>query len=481
MLSEVVLQHIDKAGEKGTKTRYFRYVDDIKIFAKSEDELRRKIVALDLASKEIGLFPQTAKINIRRIDNPDDEIKSVSRPPEPSVRPIVDQKRLVRRLLEITRRSRIDPLLSSRFKFLLARADPSYRLSQRLLLVVRQHPEHSGIIASYFSRYDAISAQLGAKIIEYVREPELYQSVSGDILRGCLGRMPPAEADILARFASDRLLRPKRGLLPLQPTYKEALIAWTIRARQITYSELENLRDNETDWWVRKCILRELTATQFGVPSYKDFLNKSIRITEGEIARCAAARLVEEVIPVDKPYSDVFEAAKLILKAAKMIRSIGKPPSMINSILAYVLSRPETQYDWIAFFGTEHRHAEQMAIFLKQSRETDIDAFMTRFDSFADKIVEVTFSHYCPGKKYPAYGSALANPTLIALLPRTMKTFSDLHQLRLASITAHPRSLKTGTGTRRLRHSDFVRVRPSLEAAFDEFEQFCVPKVRMAA
>src|SRR5271165_4726829 len=98
MLSEVVLQHIDKAGERGTKTRYIRYVDVIKIFAKTEDELRRKLVALDLASKEIGLFPQTAKINIRQMSNPNDEVKSVSRPPEPSIMPFVNQKRLASRL-----------------------------------------------------------------------------------------------------------------------------------------------------------------------------------------------------------------------------------------------------------------------------------------------------------------------------------------------------------------------------------------------
>lgn len=82
MLSEAVLQHIDAAGERGRKTVYLRYVDDIKILAKNEAELRRKLIALDIASKEIGLFPQTAKINIRKIADPLDEIKSVSRPPE---------------------------------------------------------------------------------------------------------------------------------------------------------------------------------------------------------------------------------------------------------------------------------------------------------------------------------------------------------------------------------------------------------------
>ncbi len=34
MLSEAVLQHIDEAGERGRKTVYLRYVDDIKILAK---------------------------------------------------------------------------------------------------------------------------------------------------------------------------------------------------------------------------------------------------------------------------------------------------------------------------------------------------------------------------------------------------------------------------------------------------------------
>jgi hypothetical protein len=200
MLSEVVLQHIDTAGERGRKTRYIRYVDDIKIFAKSEEELRRKLIALDLSSKEIGLFPQTSKINIRRVKDPDDEIKSVSRPPEAALRPIVDQKKLTSRLLEITRRSSIDGQVSTRFKYLLAQAAPNYRLSERLLLIIRKHPEYSGMIAAYFSRYKSIPTKLAAKIIAYLKEPELYHSVSGDVLRACLGRMSAADSAVLGRL-----------------------------------------------------------------------------------------------------------------------------------------------------------------------------------------------------------------------------------------------------------------------------------------
>jgi len=39
MLSEAVLLHLDEAGEKGSNTVYIRYVDDVKILAKSEDVL----------------------------------------------------------------------------------------------------------------------------------------------------------------------------------------------------------------------------------------------------------------------------------------------------------------------------------------------------------------------------------------------------------------------------------------------------------
>jgi hypothetical protein len=108
------------------------------------------------------------------------------------------------------------------------------------------------VIATYFSAYAVLPTRLAAKIIEYVREPELYHSVTGDILRACLGRMPADETAVLGRFAAERLLRPRRNRLPLQPTYKEALIAWTIQTQQITYGELETIRDTETDWWVRK-------------------------------------------------------------------------------------------------------------------------------------------------------------------------------------------------------------------------------------
>ena len=194
MLSEAVLKHIDDAGEQGRKTIYLRYVDDIKILARNEDELRRKLIKLDITAKEIGLFPQTAKINIRQISNPDEEVKSVSRPPEPSLKLVIDQKRLVARIRELSRNGKIEPANTTRFKYLLSHAEPTHRLNSRIVKMLRRHPELASVLCGYIAGYKTMPSKFASDIIDYVTGPELYHSVHGALLRACLGRCRPAEA-----------------------------------------------------------------------------------------------------------------------------------------------------------------------------------------------------------------------------------------------------------------------------------------------
>lgn len=475
MLSEAVLQHIDAAGERGRKTVYLRYVDDIKILAKSEDELRRKLIGLDIASKEIGLFPQTAKINIRKISDPRDEVKSVSRPPEPALKPIVSQTKLASRLLELTRKGTVAPANVTRFKYLLAHAQPSHRLNARLIKVLHRHPEHAAGISRYIAAYPKVPSGLAREIEGYVAANDLYHAVNAELLRACLSKCPPPVTASLGKICADRLLRPKPGLIPLQPSYKEALIGWALDAKAITFTEYDGLISAERDWWVKKCAFRELTPQHFGPATYADFLNRQLRATESEVARIAAGRLIDGNLKLAKPYGDVETTAKHVLKAARIIRSVGQPDSRINEILAYILKRKPTTYDWKAFFGPAHAHAERMTIFLKRNRESNIDAFLVQLDSWCDEIFAHIYPRLKPGKQRPKYGAALRDQTLISQLPKLMPCFLRLHDLRLESTTAHPRSQKLGTPTRRLKHRDFHAIRNDLVIAFDELEANIVP------
>lgn len=476
MLSEAVLQHLDKAGEQGARrTIYLRYVDDIKILAKTEKDLRAKLIKLDIASKEIGLFPQTSKINIRKVSDPEDEIKSVSRPPEPSLVPFVNQKKLTARILELCRRGRVPAPSSTRFKYLLANVAPSHRLNARLIKVLQSHPEYAPQIASYISRYTKIPAGLSAEIKTYLDDQELYHSVLATVLDACLGRLPPPYDHEIGKAAADRLLRPKPGALPLQPTYKASLIACALSSGNLTYAEYEGLVAAETDWWIKKRSVNVLGPDIYGVPSYEAFLNLRMREDGSEVARICAARLVEGSHKLARPYGTVETTAKHILRAAKIIRVVGAPDSRIPEIIAYVLDRKRTVFDWKALFGTGHKHAERMMIMLKRDREANIEKFLVHLDSWCDLLLSEIYKRHKPGKTYPNYGSALKDPVLTALLPAAIPALDALHYVRLESSVAHPRSLKTGKPTRRLKHHDFYKIRRQLISAFDEIERVIVP------
>ncbi|MGH9429535.1 MAG: RNA-directed DNA polymerase, partial [Terriglobia bacterium] len=123
LLSECVLRHFDDHAPVSRTIRYFRYVDDIRLFAKSEKEIRRRLVLLDRISKEIGLFPQSSKIDIHRVRDIESEIKTISHPPEIVVEPPdPDQGKVRRRLLELSPRLQVSN--ETRFKYVLGRALP---------------------------------------------------------------------------------------------------------------------------------------------------------------------------------------------------------------------------------------------------------------------------------------------------------------------------------------------------------------------
>lgn len=474
MLSEAVLQHIDTAGEQGAKTIYLRYVDDIKILARNEEELRRKLIKLDITAREVGLFPQTSKINIRQIVDPNDEVKSVSRPPEPSVEPFVNQVKLTKRILELTRNGRLGAGTVSRFKYLLAHADPTHRLNGRLMEILRRNPALAPQVCSYIAKYKTIPKRLADEIIKFVKGPELYHSVNGELLRACLGRLEHAVADDLGRFATRRLLTPPSGSIPIQPGYKEALIAWGLTTGSMNFNEYENLVRDERDWWVKKAALRELDQKQFGKASLANLCNQCLRASEGEVARIGASLMLRDGLALSKPYGDVETTAKQTLKAAGIIRTVGQAASRINIIMEYILRRTMTNYDWKAFFGSEHRHAEIMTIFLKRNRETNIDAFLVQLDSFCDLVMRELWRRHKPaGSKCPSFGHAIKDTALVAALPDAMACFVKLHDLRLQSATAHPHS-KSGPG-RRLKHRDYHKMLPDLVKAFDEIEARVVP------
>src|SRR3546814_3008297 len=108
------------------------------------------------------------------------------------------------------------------------------------------------------------------------------------------------------------------------------------------------------------------------------------------------------------------------------MRSVGQPSSRINESLAYILKRKQTAYDWKAFFGAAHSHAERMTIFLKRNRESNIDAFLVQLDSWCAEVFSHIYSRLKPNNQRPKYGNALKDPAILAQ-DRKSKRLKSLH------------------------------------------------------
>lgn len=470
MLSEVVLQHLDVVGDRKSKeVRYLRYVDDIKIMAKDEKTLRRKLVALDLAAKEVGLFPQGAKIGIRRITDPGDEIKSVSAPPEPAVAPSAPQDDIRARVRVLANRGK--PTDTTRLKYVLPRLQPTNKTNRLLYKVLNSRPELSDTITRHFEKYKVLPKSLADAIIAEVHAEGVYHSVNADLLNLLYGRLNGLRLNQVADFSYERLFARKyrvRAFPAPQPTYRAALIRWALLSARMTFVDLEGLLRDERDWWVRQDMLTRVDEERFGRPSFEALLNFGMRAGDPDPARVAASLVFSNSLAVLGPNETCHWAARLLLRNAGLIPYAGRPPSLIPGVLAYAV-KLTTPYNWRRLFVGAHAAAERLAILSKQRFETDIDAFVVTLDSFCDLVMRQIFQHRGLVMTSP-YGNVItagAPAWLRTDFPNLMQGFARLHKLRIRSFTAHPRH-KTGALNKRIKHAQYYHVRKAVVIAFEE-------------
>jgi hypothetical protein len=151
LLADLVLSQFD--GLKFRDVQYVRYVDDIKIMAKSEAPLRRALLRLDLTSKDLGLVPQAQKISLRQVNSLDEVMKTI-----PSALTSVETAEVgipKNDLMQMFRASQ-KKLLGrweitdvTRFKFALTRLGPRRDILRRVGSMLAIRPD----LAHYFSLY----------------------------------------------------------------------------------------------------------------------------------------------------------------------------------------------------------------------------------------------------------------------------------------------------------------------------------------
>src|SRR5262249_49693965 len=108
-----------------------------------------------------------------------------------------DQKKLLKRIKELTPRYRINN--STRFKYLLAHAAPSAALTSRLWRILAHHPEIYRSVCNYLKRYRRLPRRAGESLANVIIASALYPSVRAEFISAADGRLDAKQDVALAK------------------------------------------------------------------------------------------------------------------------------------------------------------------------------------------------------------------------------------------------------------------------------------------
>ena len=465
LLSEVVLTHFDSLNLKRVDFRYYRYVDDIRLFAKNEQDLRRLLVSLDLLSKDVGLFPQSAKISIHKVLDIEDELKSISNPFETVFQnDETDQKKLLMRITELSPRHSITN--PTRFKYLLAHAKPASSLTKRLWRIYDKHPDIYKSFCSYLRRYKILPRVAAEEAISAIKAATLYHSVRAEFVAAVDGRLPRIHDIELALF-----LREWRVPSLDQPDLLAASTRFLVRTGHLTGNQVAYSCRRAKSWWARATMVDDLTLSYLGEINLTRILDDQISNSVGDVSLAAAWK---SFATSRKPASrqKIWNPAGAIF--LKEVGFIQRNTADFCGV-ALSLSKLDNKIPakkWKAFFESSYSRAEKQAVEVAALSGTNITALVNALDVFNDLLLNALFAKdgtigaYNLGK----IGSVLNSPTsrFAKKYPATFQLAKEVHETRYQSMYSHPLIKTTGKSTRKISFKFLVTARRLLVAATSE-------------
>lgn len=468
LLSECVLRHFDDYAPASRSIRYFRYVDDIRLFAKNEKEIRRCLVLLDRTSKEIGLFPQSSKIDIHRVRDIESEIKTISHPPEIILEsPDPDQEKVRRRLVKLSPRFQISN--ETRFKYVLGRALPNAQLSRRLLSILERQPHLYVPIGHYFSRATKLSREVSRQCLRLLKTYDLYPAFTASLIGILKGR-------IYSVFRSELIRHCRSVLLPEPDRYDDpelhlAAASYLLENGAMTWSQTKFNVLKHKDWWVRTELIRYVQKDLIGGPSFESLLNDLLRDKSTDVALIGAELMIAEDCSVVGRMHGINKIAQLALKDAGLITRTAPSTCPISESMLITLSPSLAPINWRKFLGGAYPSVISKVVLWRGYFITDPTAWVNLTDTINDVFLSSLFAHDGTIGMYTLgnIGSVLTPGNKFdTKYPKLFKATNEIHRKRKESVLSHPVIRPTLRPTRHIRHSELPKLKTALADGYLE-------------
>jgi hypothetical protein len=153
-LAEAFLLPIDQ--KMSSVDGYVRYVDDVRLFADSENAVRSGTLVLEIHCRERGLIPQVGKFSIRNVQSVDEAfgmLPSIHDPRDADTGPKISRSQAEQLMKTAVRGRPLAVADKTRFRYVLFRAEPSPRLFRQACSLLPRYPEHIDALLFFLSQY----------------------------------------------------------------------------------------------------------------------------------------------------------------------------------------------------------------------------------------------------------------------------------------------------------------------------------------
>jgi hypothetical protein len=498
MLAEAPLWYLDEKMLKMRETIYVRYADDVKIFGKTEESVRFAAAVFDRLSRNIGLFPQAKKVDISKVEDVNELIKSVSwqiedeldEEAEAAVLTLdesLSSSATVRFILDALAKLRHldadDQVNITAFTFALGGIPPSDRIAHEVAKTLRFRPDLSDPLFRYLNRCSKLGLRTISELLGLASSSRQYAFVVTRCLVLLGSRLAEVKGSNRQKLKSIvKLAMGRRGTLTdcmLDSVARRLAVVLKVA----NTSEIESwLTAPETAWVSKVDFILNVDQDAYGGHALRGVLGELCSDPVPEVCRVAAHRLA--LIGVNASGKE-SEDARLLLEAHGLGQT--KPPKgytriehALNSLLdSFDIKHRVMGVDFSAMCGNEASVVERYLVLLRSYQTSDKTQFVCELDAALDVLLSkvVLIARYTFTNKKGKQSACSTRNQLIRQsadfredYPLLQAFASTVNSLRHRCDTAHP-YFTAGGGrvlNRRIWYDEIVQVLRRMPDAINE-------------
>jgi Reverse transcriptase (RNA-dependent DNA polymerase) len=477
-LAEVFLHDFDLSNHG--KTKYLRYVDDVKLLGKTFGSVRRVLLRLDLKSKHLGLVPSAQKVQIRRVRDIERELKSIpsniaGQSPTKSNRPLTKatKRRLQNLLKKSINKRRGDIVINddTQLKFALYRLPPSIRIFNLVTPFLNLRPDLSGVLSHYAAGFTN-NRRCAEVLYTALKDDPVFDATASDYVLA-LGRCAPKPEPTKYRGLIATLVSRSEEKSVLLKTAVSVYLY-----ERATKSSRARLLSIEQSPLTASLVVHQLSLDPISASVPVSDLAQPIRAfarsNNPDLARYCTYLMLTELRLVPKGPS---AAGGLLLKHLGL-RATTKKISLLPGFVDDLFN-VKVKLDWERVAGKKaHSEAQRRANLIRGGWKGNPSVLITLLDNFNDLLIQrlsmkhaglrKAFKKASGPNKIPDFGNWLQHPDLALVLPISRSIFQECHKKRLVADVAHATIKKTGKFTRPIGYKEAAKVTRDLSRAYLE-------------